>query len=432
MKLQNYIGAAILGFLCIGVQPAHAVNNNLPSDYIGPRSLGECEEDINYCADAIKICGQSDVDNKYKQNANFCSQWSKKSWGEVKAFFADCYGLQWSRNDEILDNTNWNFSVPGKPYYAYVNQSKRLSATAACEFYFPVNKDAISKGLDNLDSVTPQTCEQFGNACGSVYEACGMKGAQNPLNDPKVRCNYIFENSNLVAGRKFEVFSSCLILLNEQKPITEKCATLKSENTLLDQCQCGGQIGSTIQAVKSEKKNCCIMCRTAKVTYGQEQLDCSAVLGKPITENCSCNGFNQKFIIGDKSQGSCCAACNINSFSGKVLSTTFNGENLKCQGSELAPQKDVKIPGIKKFENPLKTSISSPQAFLGNIIKTVLGMVGTIAFALVVYGGFMWMVSAGNAEKVKMGQQTIFWAAIGLVAISASYAIVSFIIEKLG
>lgn len=432
MKFQKYVGIAIIGLLFALVQPAQAVNTDIPPDYLGPRTQGECGDDINYCRSAAKACGQADKDNKYAQNVGFCSQWGDKSWGEIKAFFSDCYGLQWSRNGEKLDNTNWNFSAPGQPYYHYVYKTEQLSAAEACEYYFPAKKDAVSKGLDSLDSITPQTCEQFGNACGSVYETCGMKGTQNPLDDSKTRCAYIFQNSNLVAGRKFEVFSSCLILLNEEKPIAEKCATLKSENTLLDQCQCGGQIGSSINSTKSDVKACCTQCKTSKVTYGQQQVDCSAALGKPLVENCSCNGFNQKFIIGDKSQGSCCAACNINSYIGKVLSTTFNGENLKCQGSDLAPQKDVKIPGITKFENPLKSSISSPQEFLGNIIKTVLGMVGTIAFALVVYGGFMWMVSAGNAEKVKMGQQTIFWAAIGLVAIASSYAIVSFIIEKLG
>jgi len=40
-----------------------------------------------------------------------------------------------------------------------------------------------------------------------------------------------------------------------------------------------------------------------------------------------------------------------------------------------------------------------------------------LAIAFVVVGGYMWMTSAGNPDKVKQAQGTLTWAIIGLVFI---------------
>ena len=77
--------------------------------------------------------------------------------------------------------------------------------------------------------------------------------------------------------------------------------------------------------------------------------------------------------------------------------------------------------------NPLGTDIT-PQALIGRIINAVLGIVGSIALAMFIYGGFTWMTAAGGAEKVQKGKDILIWAAIGLVVIFASYALVNFVI----
>lgn len=79
--------------------------------------------------------------------------------------------------------------------------------------------------------------------------------------------------------------------------------------------------------------------------------------------------------------------------------------------------------------NPLGDSNLTPQAFIGRIIAGALGIVGSLALAMFVYGGFTWMTSAGNQEKVKKGKDILIWAALGLVAIFMSYAFVRFVIE---
>jgi hypothetical protein len=84
------------------------------------------------------------------------------------------------------------------------------------------------------------------------------------------------------------------------------------------------------------------------------------------------------------------------------------------------------------IDNPLGKTIDTPQKFIGNIIKALLGVIGSIALIMFVYGGFMWMTAAGDKNKVTKGMDTMLWAVLGLTVIFSSYALVRFVIEKVG
>jgi len=77
--------------------------------------------------------------------------------------------------------------------------------------------------------------------------------------------------------------------------------------------------------------------------------------------------------------------------------------------------------------NPLG-DIDTPQALIGQIINSVLGVVGSLALLMFVYGGLTWMTSSGNQEKVKKGRDILIWSAIGLAIIFASYGLVKVLI----
>lgn len=79
------------------------------------------------------------------------------------------------------------------------------------------------------------------------------------------------------------------------------------------------------------------------------------------------------------------------------------------------------------LENPLG-SIKSPQELIGKIINSVLGVVGSLALLMFVFGGLTWMTSGGSSEKVKKGRDIIVWSAIGLAVIFLSYGLVRFLI----
>ncbi|MCH7759517.1 hypothetical protein IID20_04120 [Patescibacteria group bacterium] len=67
----------------------------------------------------------------------------------------------------------------------------------------------------------------------------------------------------------------------------------------------------------------------------------------------------------------------------------------------------------------------------GDIIGYILGLVGVLALVMFIYGGILWMTSAGSAEKIKKGKDTIVWAVLGLALIFFSYAMVEFILKAL-
>ncbi|MAF13781.1 MAG: hypothetical protein CMI53_02715 [Parcubacteria group bacterium] len=83
-------------------------------------------------------------------------------------------------------------------------------------------------------------------------------------------------------------------------------------------------------------------------------------------------------------------------------------------------------PGL---QNPLGQN--DPRVIIGNIIKAALGVVGSLTLAFFIIGGFFWITSAGNDEKVKRGKDIIVWSSFGLALIFFSYALVTFLLRAL-
>ena len=66
-----------------------------------------------------------------------------------------------------------------------------------------------------------------------------------------------------------------------------------------------------------------------------------------------------------------------------------------------------------------------------SVIRVLLGFLGIIAIILVLYGGFLWMTSAGNEEKVSQAKKIITGGIIGLIIIFVSYALASFVVTQI-
>jgi len=56
-----------------------------------------------------------------------------------------------------------------------------------------------------------------------------------------------------------------------------------------------------------------------------------------------------------------------------------------------------------------------------------VGVVLSIVFIII--GGYMWMVSAGNPDKVKQAQGTLTWAIIGLILILLASLLIKTLID---
>jgi hypothetical protein len=87
---------------------------------------------------------------------------------------------------------------------------------------------------------------------------------------------------------------------------------------------------------------------------------------------------------------------------------------------------------VVTLNNPLG-DVSTPQQLIGKVISAILGVVGSLALLMFIFGGFTWMTAAGNEKKVTQGRDILMWAAIGLIVIFISYAAIRFLLgEVLG
>jgi len=79
--------------------------------------------------------------------------------------------------------------------------------------------------------------------------------------------------------------------------------------------------------------------------------------------------------------------------------------------------------------NPLG-AVQDPRVIIGKILRGVLGLIGTYALVIFMWGGLDMIRSMGNYEMVKKGRDTMAYAAIGLAVIFSSYAVVEYILSK--
>lgn len=68
---------------------------------------------------------------------------------------------------------------------------------------------------------------------------------------------------------------------------------------------------------------------------------------------------------------------------------------------------------------------------IGRIIYIFLGLLGVVLLVLLLYAGFLWMTSAGEADKIDTAKKIIRNAIIGLIIIASSWAITAFVINAL-
>lgn len=87
--------------------------------------------------------------------------------------------------------------------------------------------------------------------------------------------------------------------------------------------------------------------------------------------------------------------------------------------------------GLNAVGETVKLPATDPRVIATNIINVALGLVGIILVVLILYGGFLYMTSGGEEEKLNRAKKVIRNAIIGLVIVLSSWAIARFVIENL-
>lgn len=71
-----------------------------------------------------------------------------------------------------------------------------------------------------------------------------------------------------------------------------------------------------------------------------------------------------------------------------------------------------------------------PEIVVGQIIRSLIVIIGVIFGVLVVYAGYLWMTARGNETQVKKARDILEHATIGVVIVFAAYALTSFVIDR--
>lgn len=115
-------------------------------------------------------------------------------------------------------------------------------------------------------------------------------------------------------------------------------------------------------------------------------------------------------------------------------STKAESEYYRCM--ELVPKEEAPAGDEKEngFQIPSADSLNqfhglSAKQVIGNFLKTAMGIMGSIAFAIMVAGGFLWMTAGGNSDKERKAIDMIVWASLGVAVILSSYTIVRFVFD---
>lgn len=75
---------------------------------------------------------------------------------------------------------------------------------------------------------------------------------------------------------------------------------------------------------------------------------------------------------------------------------------------------------------------AKPNQLIRDIISTLLFVLGVISVIMIIVGGIRYALSGGDSGQTKSAKDTILYAVIGLVVALLSYAIVNFVIFRIG
>jgi TRAP-type C4-dicarboxylate transport system permease small subunit len=80
---------------------------------------------------------------------------------------------------------------------------------------------------------------------------------------------------------------------------------------------------------------------------------------------------------------------------------------------------------------PADVQDTSLETYIQTIINVLLGLIGVVAVIMLIYGGFRYVLSAGNEKATSAAKDTILFAIIGIVVAVLAFAIVNFVIGSL-
>ena len=114
-----------------------------------------------------------------------------------------------------------------------------------------------------------------------------------------------------------------------------------------------------------------------------------------------------------------------------VAMAVFLGSNamaVSCPSGTLNAGQDLPTLAECNVEKTTEGS-NDLMTVIGRILNVALGLIGFVAVVFIIFGGFQYITSSGDAAKVAKAKNTLLYSVVGLIVVLLAFAIVNFVIN---
>ena len=110
-------------------------------------------------------------------------------------------------------------------------------------------------------------------------------------------------------------------------------------------------------------------------------------------------------------------------FGASVLSTTSLSGSVSAQVS-----KGIDTATTSEMQGK---SIDGKDGLIKTVVNILLWAVGILSVIMIIFSGFRYITSSGDASKTKSAQNTLIYSVVGLIVAIMAWAIVNMVINRL-
>ena len=120
-------------------------------------------------------------------------------------------------------------------------------------------------------------------------------------------------------------------------------------------------------------------------------------------------------------------ACSVFGFS--AISVASLSTNVSAQAANSVVKKGITTATTADMKNK---SIAGEGGLISILINFLLWAVGILSVAMIIFSGFRYITSAGDAAKTKSAQTALTYSIVGLIVAVLAWVIVNMILRQFG
>ena len=119
--------------------------------------------------------------------------------------------------------------------------------------------------------------------------------------------------------------------------------------------------------------------------------------------------------------------CSVFGFS--AISVASLPTNVSAQAANSVVKKGITTATTADMENK---SIAGEGGLISILINFLLWTVGILSVVMIIFSGFRYITSAGDAAKTKSAQTALTYSIVGLIVAVFAWAIVNIVLDRIG